>query len=124
MISTRKFVVIIAFVLVFSMISILLMLRPTNEEKVAKVYINSELVDRIDLSLLEEPTTFTYMNKGHMNVIIADVNGVGVYEASCPDKLCVHQGKVLNGSIPIVCLPNMFVVEIEHKKTEIDVMSK
>ncbi|MCR5406807.1 MAG: NusG domain II-containing protein [Lachnospiraceae bacterium] len=33
--------------------------------------------------------------------------------ASCPDKLCMHQGKVYKGGQTIVCLPNRVIIKIE-----------
>jgi len=33
-------------------------------------------------------------------------------DATCPDKLCIHQGKVSDSSKKIVCLPNRVTVEV------------
>lgn len=35
-----------------------------------------------------------------------------VTEASCPDKLCVHQHKISRSDETIVCLPNRVVVSV------------
>ena len=35
-----------------------------------------------------------------------------ISEASCPDKLCVHQGKIRNEGEMIVCLPNRMIAKI------------
>ena len=32
--------------------------------------------------------------------------------ASCPDGLCVHQGAISDGLLPIVCLPNKVQIQI------------
>ena len=34
-----------------------------------------------------------------------------IQEASCPDKLCVHMGKISREGQSIVCLPNQVVIE-------------
>ncbi len=39
-----------------------------------------------------------------------------VTEASCPDKVCVHQKSIHNTGETIVCLPNKVVVSIEGGK--------
>ena len=31
--------------------------------------------------------------------------------ATCPDKLCIHQGEICDSSKKIVCLPNKVVIE-------------
>ena len=40
-------------------------------------------------------------------------------DATCPDKLCIHQGKVEDSSKKIVCLPNRVTVEV-IKESPID----
>ena len=51
------------------------------------------------------------VNGGTNHLIIQD-GTAWISEASCPDKVCVHQGKVsLNGEL-IVCLPNRVIAKI------------
>ena len=40
--------------------------------------------------------------------------------ANCPDKLCVKQGVIRDGTVPIVCLPNKVVVRIEGRDSGLD----
>ncbi len=48
-----------------------------------------------------------------------------IIEASCPDKLCVHQGKVQYDGQSIICLPNKLVAQVAGgEKSEIDVVAK
>ena len=46
------------------------------------------------------------------NILVIKDGKAEVTEASCPDKLCVHQGKVHYDGQSIICLPNKVVVEI------------
>ncbi len=39
-------------------------------------------------------------------------------EAACPDKLCVHMGKISKNGEIIVCLPARIVVEVVEKGDE------
>ena len=39
--------------------------------------------------------------------------------STCPDKLCIRQGKASDSSKKIICLPNKVTVEVT-KKSEID----
>lgn len=49
---------------------------------------------------------------GGTNHLIIKEGAAWIDSASCPDKVCVHQGKVhLNGQM-IVCLPNRMVAEV------------
>ena len=57
------------------------------------------------------------------NVILIEKDGVSMISATCPDKLCINQGKIKNSSRSIVCLPNRIVVEIADVKGEVDVIA-
>ena len=55
-------------------------------------------------------------HKGPNEVAQVTVDGqVWCSEASCPDKLCVKQGKKHLNTDTIVCLPNKMVVTITGK---------
>jgi len=48
-----------------------------------------------------------------------------VIEASCPDKLCVHQSKISRAGETIVCLPNRIVIKIVGgEKTLLDAVAQ
>ena len=64
-----------------------------------------------------------YPLDGSVDEVIPGVNGgrnrlhieggqVWVDEASCPDQVCVHTGKINSEGQAIICLPNRVVVEI------------
>ena len=40
--------------------------------------------------------------------------------ANCPDQICVKQGVIRDGSVPIVCLPNKVIVRIEGGESGLD----
>lgn len=67
-----------------------------------------------------------YPLSAYAEIPIDDTNTVRIengtaymFYASCPDKLCIRQGKVKDSSKKIVCLPNRVTVEVT-KKSEID----
>lgn len=75
-----------------------------------EVQVDGQVVATYDLS---EPldTIIEGVNGGTNHLIIQD-GSAWISEASCPDKVCVHQGKVqLNGQI-IVCLPNRMTAQV------------
>lgn len=43
---------------------------------------------------------------------------VKMLEASCPDRLCVHQKALTGPGEAIICLPNRVVIEIKAKKAD------
>ena len=63
--------------------------------------------------------TTTKIDINGTNTAIIENGTVYMQSADCPDKLCVHQGKISDSSKKIVCLPNKVVIEVT-KKSEID----
>ena len=66
---------------------------------------------------LDKDTKYTIhgVNGGTNELVIAD-GQVWLEEASCPDKLCVHQGKIQYAGHSIICLPNQVSVTIEDEQ--------
>jgi hypothetical protein len=59
------------------------------------------------------------------NILVIKDGYAEITEASCPNKLCVHQGKIHYDGQSIICLPNKVVVEIVGgDKWEVDVVAK
>lgn len=77
---------------------------------IAQVTVDGKLVDTLELN---KDTELTVKGaNGGFNHLIVKNGEIWCSDASCPDKLCVHQGKKhLNGDT-IVCLPNKMVVTI------------
>lgn len=50
---------------------------------------------------------------GGSNTLVIEDGCAYMSEATCPDKICVHMGRIhLNGQL-IVCLPNQVIVTVE-----------
>lgn len=76
----------------------------------AEVTIDGTLVEVLDLSKDQEITIRGI--RGGTNHLIVQNGEIWCSEASCPDSVCIHQGKQsLDGSL-IVCLPNLMIVQI------------
>ena len=74
----------------------------------------AEVVETLDLAKDQE-LTIDGASGGTNHLIIKD-GEVWVSEATCPDKICVHQGKIhMDGEI-IVCLPNKMTAQIKSVK--------
>ena len=55
--------------------------------------------------------TITGVNGG-TNLLVIEDGAARIEEASCPDGVCVHTGRIRRNGQSIVCLPNQAVVEI------------
>ncbi|MDD6213585.1 MAG: NusG domain II-containing protein [Firmicutes bacterium] len=53
------------------------------------------------------------------NIAVIENGEIYMKSSTCPDKICIHQGKIHDSSKSIVCLPNGVVIRVE-KSSEID----
>ncbi|MDW2798815.1 NusG domain II-containing protein [Clostridium boliviensis] len=53
--------------------------------------------------------------QGGTNRIVIQNGKVHVSDASCPDKICIHQGTIEQTGESIVCLPNRMIAQIMGK---------
>lgn len=75
-----------------------------------QIQIDGQTVASYDLTQNTD-VIITGANGGTNHLIIED-GTAWISEASCPDKVCVHQGRIeMNGQI-IVCLPNRMTATI------------
>ena len=123
--STKFWVLTILLILAAaSVLSLFIMnssnLSGTKDSVVAKIYLNGECIHSIDLSVVE--TEYTMQIEGILvNTITVGRGCICISDATCPDHICVRQGWIKNGIVPIVCLPNNVVIQIEGAaKTDID----
>lgn len=80
------------------------------------VRVEGEVVARYSLS--EDLDTVIKGENGRTNHLRIANGEVFLSEASCPDKLCVSQGRISNVGAAIICLPNQVVLEISGKDEE------
>lgn len=76
----------------------------------AEVMVDGELVETLELSGNQEVTIFGA--GGGMNRLVVEDGTIWCEEASCPDKVCIRQGKQSQDGGQIVCLPNRMFVKV------------
>ncbi len=74
------------------------------------ISVDGEEIARFDLNENTEYLIPGYA--GGTNRLIIRDGQAWVEEASCPDKLCVHQGRIRRAGEMIICLPNRVVAEV------------
>ncbi len=86
----------------------------------AEVYKDGELIKTIDLNGVDNDYEFTVGDENEYNIVRVENGRIRVMSASCPDKICVNQGYISDGLVPIVCLPNKVVIKIKGGEDEAD----
>lgn len=82
-------------------------------EKVV-ITVNGEAFGSYDINMNTRVEVFDH------NTVIIENGRVWMEYASCPDGLCINQGKIKESGQTIICLPNKVMVTIEGEEGELD----
>lgn len=83
------------------------MLLTRHDDGYVSVSIDSEEVMRLPL---DEDVSIVLGEGEHTNTLVIENGQAYISQASCPDHVCIHQGKISYDGQTIVCLPNKLVV--------------
>ena len=98
-----------------------LLLRGRGEDRpVARITRDGVLLEEIDLTTVDQPYTLTFEDESGRNVVTVEQGRIRVSEADCPDQVCVNQGWISDGTVPVVCLPHKLMIEIVGGGGELD----
>ena len=109
----RNDIILVASLLLIAVVALVIILSTRKKDNlIAKVYVQNEVVETIDLSTKEEKE---YVITGlHGNVIVETKDGaIRVKESNCPHQDCVHMGYVKETNRPIICAYNAVYIVIE-----------
>lgn len=118
--QTRFWVILIAALLLVSALASLLVLRRTAGT-VAKIYLDGQCIRSIDLSRVDSASEFIVEGSAGSNTVRVEPGRICVSQADCPDQVCVHQGWISTGAVPVVCLPNRLVIQIEEQRNQMEI---
>jgi len=119
-----KWTCVFLLLIIISLLVLFIHKQPGETAKTAQIIQDGQVIQTIDLQNVKEPyeLEITAKNGGH-NTIRAENGKIGIIHASCPDKICVKQGFITNGTLPIVCLPNKLSVVIVNDNDELDAVT-
>ena len=80
---------------------------------IAVITVDGQEYKRIDLSRVTESYDIEIDTKYGHNTVHVEPGCIAVTQANCPDGICVAQGAIDRGGVPIVCMPHRLVVKIE-----------
>ena len=90
-----------------------LLRRGSVQAPTARILVNGELMEEIPLDSVGASYSFAVQDgAGGTNTIQVERGRIRVSQANCPDQVCVDQGWISDGTVPIVCLPHGLVIEI------------
>ena len=92
-------------------IYIVFALNGRSEKHTAQISSDGKVVRTVDLDTAPDETFTVECGNGY-NIITVENGEIFVSGASCPDKICEHQGALKNELLPIVCVPNKLVITL------------
>ncbi|MBQ8952634.1 MAG: NusG domain II-containing protein, partial [Clostridia bacterium] len=111
-ISTRAWIGILALAFALCLAAAALVWRAPGTRRIARVSVDGEVLREIDLTAVTGQASFTVETPGGSNTITVRPGGICVSDADCPDHVCVNQGWLEGGAVPIVCLPHRLVISL------------
>ena len=112
----RNDIILIAVLIVLALAALIpLLLTRKNKDLIAKVYVQNEIVETIDLSKKEDK--YYYISGTHGIVTVHTKDGaIAVVDSNCPHHDCINMGYVKETNRPIVCAYNAVYIEIVGEK--------
>ena len=114
----KRDIILIASILVVA-IAFFLIVELTKEEGAGVVV----KVDGVEVAEYSLSKSGTYPLNGGTNILVIEDGRAYLSAANCPDKLCVHQGKISRTGEVITCLPNKLTVTVFGAEESVDLIS-
>lgn len=83
-----------------------------GEGAVARIWLDGELYEEIPLDTVAVPYEFDITTDRGTNRVRVEHGSIQVVSADCPDQVCVRQGAITGGYVPIACVPHGLVIDI------------
>lgn len=90
------------------------------KDKVLVVKQDQQVIQRIELKKITAETKLIVPVADGELTILYDRDGVQVTSSPCPDKVCIHQGKITRSGQTIACVPEKVLVTITTAAKEND----
>ena len=104
-------IVIISLLLVAIISLVCVLCFRTKDNLVAKIYVQNDVVETIDLSKKQDNDYFIHGLNGDLHVHTHD-GKIAVVESNCPHQDCVKMGYVGETNRPIICAFNAVYITI------------
>ena len=117
----RNDIILISSLLLVAVVSLVVVLSTRVKINLsAKIYVQNEVVETIDLSKKEDADYYIDGLKGKLHVHMHD-GKIAVLESNCPHQDCVKMGYVGETNRPIICAYNAVSIYIEGQSSTNDV---
>ena len=125
--NIKRFTAVIFLLIILSCIAAAIFRFNSRDKTYVKIMSDGEVYAEFDLNTYSGENKFEVPSPdGGKNIILVQNGTIEVSDATCPDKLCINQGKRgtgCNNSAPIVCLPNKLSITVKDKNAITDAVT-
>lgn len=111
----RGDIVIAAALMAFSIVVGIILALTLSSPRYAVITVDGSKIAQLSLN------TDCVYKIGDTNTVEISDGGAVMIEADCPDKVCMHMGRISHSGQSIVCLPNRVVVSITGEDSSADI---
>ena len=86
----------------------------------ARILRDGVLLEEIDLDQADEPRPLVLEDGSGSTTVQVERGRIRISAADCPDQVCVKQGWISGGAVPIICLPHRLTIEIVDGGGDLD----
>ena len=91
-----------------------------SNSKIAYIQSKNEYVREYVLTQ-DVKDEFTIETEMGYNTVYIENGQIWIHEASCPDKICIQQGKISRNNEAILCIPNRLFIKIIDDKDDSEI---
>ena len=92
----------------------------TAQQKVLVIRRDQQVIQRIELKKTTEEKKLKIPVADGELILAYDKEGASVLSSPCPDKVCVHQGRITHSGQTIACVPEKILIIITTAAKEND----
>ncbi|MCI8981890.1 MAG: NusG domain II-containing protein [Hungatella sp.] len=108
--AVRDLILALAIVIVASGLYIGNRIMNRKPAVIVEVSVDGVVVEELDLS--KDGEFVIQGHNGGTNTLVLENGQAHIADATCPDKVCIHQGTISRSGEMIICLPNLMIAKI------------
>ncbi len=112
-------IILVAVIIIVAAAGLLILNLAKEKGDIVSVKINGAEAYSFSINENVDTVIYTGENKTGENRLLIKNGKVYIFQANCPDKICVKHRAIENAGESIVCLPHKVVVEIISTETDI-----
>ncbi len=119
---SKREMIIILIIIIICLIVLFFPHNNTYQNIHAEIYHYNDLIHTVNLSE-KKSEELNFEEAPNVYIKVSDQSEIYFYESDCPDKICIHSGKLSAPGQTAACLPNGIMIKIvSGNENEVDII--